>query len=179
MARNLRAKAKEFSNKLAHVKVLAFDVDGILTDGRIWYEGPPVGWNRAYHTRDGHGMKRLMAQGFKVAILTGGDSVSVAERFGHGGKGLGVDFIFSGSEDKMDSFRLLKAHGFEDREVLYMGDELFDLPVLKVCGFSATVPEACGDIKNHVDYVTETPGGRGAAREVMDLFYFARLEIVK
>ena len=92
MSRNLRAQAQAFASRLAPIKVLAFDVDGILTDGRLWYEGPPVGWNRAFNTRDGHMMRELMGLGYKVGVMTGGESVSIRERFGSGNKGPGGGF---------------------------------------------------------------------------------------
>ena len=73
----------------------------------------------------------------------------------------------------MASYGKVKEMGFLDEEILYMGDEFFDLPVLRACGFSATVPEASGEIRESVDYVTEVRAGQGAAREVMDLFRLA------
>ena len=170
MNRDLKEWAERFSSKLKRIKVLAFDVDGILTNGLIWYGGKEVGWNRFFNTRDGYMMRELMKRGYKVGIMTGGESLSIAERFS---EGLGVDFIFSGNEDKMVFYRQIKKMGFENHDILYMGDEFFDLPVLESCGFSATAPEASVEIKESVDYVTETPAGMGAAREVMDMFRYA------
>ena len=174
MSVDLRQVAQTYAPKLKGIKVLAFDVDGILTDGSIWYTGSEVGWNRPFNTRDGYMMAELMRRGFKVGIMTGGNSRSVFERFGQGGRGLGVDFIFADDEDKQASYEKVKAMGFKDEEILYMGDEFFDLPVLERCGFSATVPEASAEIREAVDYVTWCSAGRGAAREVMDIFRYAQ-----
>ena len=170
---DLREKAKCFSHKLQKIKTLAFDVDGVLTDGSIYYNGKEVGWNRAFHARDGYMMQELMRRGYRVGIMTGGNSRSIYERFGKRDKGLGLDFIFADNEDKLASYEKIKDMGFRDDEILYMGDEFFDLPVLKKCGFSATVPEASLEILEAVDYVTSRPSGRGAAREVMDIFRYA------
>ena len=167
---DLREVARIFEKKLRKIKVLAFDVDGILTTGHIRFEGEEMGWNRSTHTRDGYMFKELMRQGFKVGVITGGDSPSVIKRFK---ENLKLDFVYSGNEDKRQSYKKLKDQGHSDEEILYMGDEFFDLPLLKRCGFSATVPEASVEICEKVNYVTELSGGMGAAREVMDLFRYA------
>ena len=171
--RDLREIANHFKEKLQKIKVLAFDVDGVLTNGQLIFFGGEVGWNRSFHTRDGYMMKELIRQGYKVGVITGGDSRGVFERFGKDGKGLGLDFIFAGDEDKRASYKKVKELGFTDEQILYVGDEFFDLPVLKECGFSVTVPEASHEVKESVDYVTQTAGGMGAAREVMDIFRYA------
>ena len=170
---DLREKAKLFSHKLQKIKVLAFDVDGILTDGSVHYDGQEIGWSRSFNTRDGYMMQELMRRGHKVGVMTGGNSRSIYERFGDRNKGLNLDFIFADSENKLASYAKIKDMGFRDDEILYMGDEFFDLPVLEKCGFSATVPEASLEILEAVDHVTSKPAGRGAAREVMDIFRYA------
>ena len=170
---NLEDTAKTFSSKLKNIKVLAFDVDGILTNGLIWYGGKDVGWNRCFNVRDGHMMKEMMKQGYKVGVITGGNSQSIYRRFGKESDGLNLDFIFAGSEDKRQHYETIKQWGFTDEEILYMGDEFFDLPILKNCGFSATVAQASNEIRKAVDYVTQTPAGLGAAREVMDMLHYA------
>ncbi len=172
MFENFEDTAKKFSSKLKNIKVLAFDVDGILTNGLIWYEGKNIGWNRCFNVRDGHMMREMMKLGYKVGVITGGNSQSIYRRFGKEPGGLNVDFIFAGSEDKKQYYEKIKQWGFADQEILYMGDEYFDLPILKSCGLSATVPQASREIRKAVDYVTKTPAGQGAAREVMDMLYY-------
>ncbi|MBC96614.1 MAG: hypothetical protein CME63_02625 [Halobacteriovoraceae bacterium] len=167
---DLKLKSQEFKDKLSKIKVCAFDVDGILTDGRVWWGGEEVGWNRYFNIRDGYGMKVLQRAGYKVGVITGGNSSGLRKRFK---ENLGLDFIYQGSEDKRTAFLELMDEGFKAEEILYMGDEHFDMPLLKKAGFSATVPEACVDVKEVVDYVTQIEGGRGAAREVIDLLRYA------
>lgn len=167
----LRERSKPFHTKLAKIKLALFDVDGVLTDGRLYWAGEEVGFNRFFHARDGYGLKILQEAGIRVGIITGGDSVGVEKRF----KGLGIEFLYMGNEDKRSSFeKILAIVGCDKSEVLYMGDEFFDLPILKQVGFSATVPEASIEIQERVDYVTDVAAGMGAAREVIDMLRFAR-----
>lgn len=170
-ALDLREVCKQFESKLKKIKVALFDVDGILTDGRIFWGSNEVGFNRFFQTRDGYGFKVLMRANLKVGIITGGDSIGVAKRF----EGLGVDYIYKGNEDKRAAFdEILERANVTEEEVLYMGDEFFDLPLLKRAGFAATVPEASIEIRESVDYVTHFSGGRGCAREVIDLLRHAQ-----
>src|SRR5690606_18652867 len=119
-----------------------------------------VGWNRRTHTADGYMMRFLMSAGFKVGVITGGNSLSVHKRFG---ENLGLDFLHAGKDDKRSGFEQVLKMGFKPEEVLYMGDEFIDWPLLKRAGFSATVPDASIEIRESVDYVTERLGGMGAA----------------
>lgn len=168
---NLKEIAKQHESKLKHIKVLAFDLDGILTDAHVWWASEEVGFNRNFNIYDGYGMKLLMKAGLKVGVITGGNSVSVQKRV----EQLGLDFCYAGNEDKREAFLdLLKRYSVEAHEVLYMGDELFDLPLLKKAGFSATVPNTSDEVKEAVDYVTQRKSGEGCAREVMDLLRYAQ-----
>jgi 3-deoxy-D-manno-octulosonate 8-phosphate phosphatase (KDO 8-P phosphatase) len=168
---SLRETAKKFESKLKKIKVVAFDLDGILTDGHLWWNGEEVGWNRAFYIYDGYGMKLLMKAGIKVGVITGGDSVSVKKRVDL----LKLDFLFQGSEDKRQAFtELLKKYNVAADEVLYMGDELFDIPLLRKAGFSATVPNTGEEVKAVVDYVTKKESGKGCAREVIDILRYAQ-----
>ena len=167
---NLPAISKRFK-QLKSIKVCLFDVDGVLTDGRLFYTGKEVGFNRFFHTQDGYGMKILQEAGLKVGIITGGNSLGVHKRF----KSLGVDYFYAGSSDKRKFYReVLKSSGVEDKNIMYIGDEFFDLPILKRVGFSCTVPHASYEIRKSVDYVTVRSAGMGAAREVIDLIRHAQ-----
>ncbi len=168
--RNLREESKKFTDKLKKIKCLAFDVDGILTNGQVMWDGEELGWNRATNTADGFMLRYLMSAGFTVGVITGGDSLSVHKRFG---ENLGLSFVHSGNDDKRAHFQKVLDLGFQKEEVLFMGDEFIDLSILEIAGFSATVPEASIEIREAVDYVTERHGGMGAAREVMDLLRHA------
>jgi len=165
----LREIAQKFKHKLEKIKVLAFDIDGVLTDGTICYDGAEMGWNRTFYVQDGYGLKMMMQAGFKIAIISGGSSVAVKERFE---KLLPVDYFFVGNEDKRQAYNTILNDGFTDQEILYIGDEFFDLPLLKRAGFSATTPEASLEIQEAVDYVTVRSAGRGCAREIIDMLRY-------
>lgn len=168
---SLRETSKKFEAKLKKIKVACFDLDGILTDSHVWWASEEVGFNRTFCIYDGYGMKVLMKAGLKVGVITGGNSVSVQKRT----EQLGLDFCYAGNEDKRDAFLdLLKRYNVTADEVLYMGDELFDMPLLRKAGFSATVPNACEEVREMVDYVTIKESGRGCAREVIDLLRYAQ-----
>lgn len=163
---NLREMAKIHHEKLSKIKVCLFDVDGILTNGKIFWASEEVGFNRQFHTHDGYGLKMLMRAGLKVGIITGGDSIGVRKRF----EGLGVNFLYMGDEDKRSSYdKILKEANVTDEECLYMGDEFFDLPILKRVGFSATVPNASVEVRESVDYITNRSSGDACVREVIDI----------
>jgi len=168
---SLRDASKIFEKKLKKIKVLAFDLDGILTNATVWWASEEVGFNRTFNIYDGYGMKLLMSAGLKVGVITGGNSVSVAKRTNQ----LGLDFCYAGNEDKREAYRdILKKYSVTPDEVLYMGDELFDIPLLKASGFSATVPNTTDEVKDIVDYVTTRRSGEGCAREVIDLVRYAQ-----
>lgn len=168
---NLREVAKKHQDKLRKIKVCAFDLDGILTDSHVWWASEEVGFNRTFCIYDGYGMKLLMKAGLKVGVITGGNSVSVTKRVDQ----LGLDFSYVGNEDKRQGFLdLLTRYNVKADEVLYMGDELFDLPLLKKAGFSATVPNCSQEVQDAVDYVTVRESGKGCAREVIDLVRYAQ-----
>ncbi len=168
---SLKETAKVFEQKLKKIKVVAFDLDGILTDAHVWWASEEVGFNRTFCIYDGYGMKLLMKAGLKVGVITGGNSVSVTKRIDQ----LGLDFCYAGNEDKRAAFTdLLTKYNVDASEVLYMGDEIFDIPLLKKAGFSATVPNTCEEVIEIVDYVTTRESGRGCAREVIDLVRYAQ-----
>lgn len=172
----LKDYASSFEKKLKKIKVCAFDIDGILTNGGISWEGEDVGFNRITHALDGHGLKILMEAGLKVGVISGGDSIGVRKRFI---ENLKLDFVFLGNEDKRESYKKILAMGFKDEEILYMGDEFIDLPLLKRAGFSATVPNASLEIQEAVDYITMREAGDGCAREVIDILRYAQKLPVK
>lgn len=168
---DFRGLAKKHEAKLKKIKVACFDLDGILTDAKVQYDGAELGFNRSFCVYDGYGMKLMMKAGLKVGVITGGNSVSVQKRV----EQLGLDFCYAGNEDKREAFKdLIKRYSVKPDEILYMGDELFDLPLLKASGFSATVPSACIEVLEGVDYITTRRSGEGCAREVIDLLRFAQ-----
>jgi len=150
---------------LNRIKLLLLDVDGVMTDGRIIYLNDG-GEAKAFDVKDGHGLKLIQRAGIKVGIITGRQSDIVARRAAE----LGIELVYQGAKDKMQPFmEILEKLGLKASEVAYVGDDLVDLPVMRLVGFSATVADASDDIKSYVDLVTSRPGGRGAVREVCDL----------
>lgn len=168
---DLKEVAKYFEKKLLKIKCCAFDIDGILTTGHIRFDGEEMGFNRSFHTSDGYGLKVLKAAGLYVGVISGGDSLGIKKRFS---ENLKLDFTYFGDEDKRHAYLKLLDNGFKDEEILYMGDEFFDLPLLKRAGFSATVPSSSEEIREAVDYITYRDSGQGCAREVIDILRYAQ-----
>ena len=160
---------KNLKPKIEKIKCVLLDVDGVLTDGRVVYMGEEVGWNRFFNVYDGHGLKLLKQNNFFLGIISGGDSLGLYQRFQHN-LGLDPEMLYFGNEEKLGAYEQIKTrHSLDDEEICYMGDELFDIPLLEKVGFSATVPESSFIVQNKVDYITKKGGGKGAAREVIDL----------
>ena len=151
--------------RLARIRLLLLDVDGVMTDGRIIYDDRG-GETKAFDVRDGHGLKLLQRAGIRVGIITGRQSPVVDRRAGE----LGIDLVYQGAKDKLVPFAdILAKTGLPDDAVAYVGDDLPDLPVLRRVGFAAAVPDARTELKPYVHYVTGAAGGRGAVREICDL----------
>jgi 3-deoxy-D-manno-octulosonate 8-phosphate phosphatase (KDO 8-P phosphatase) len=149
---------------------MAFDVDGVLTDGVLWY-GPEGEMLKAFFTLDGHGLKMLAASGVQTAIISGRDSRAVARRAGE----LGVAHVLQGVDDKGPVFRdLLARLGLAAGEAGYMGDDVVDLPVLGRCGLACAPPQAHPRVLRRAHYVSAAAAGRGAAREVCELLMRAQ-----
>jgi 3-deoxy-D-manno-octulosonate 8-phosphate phosphatase (KDO 8-P phosphatase) len=154
----------DLQSRLKKVKLLILDVDGVMTDGRLfWLDGH--GWTRHFHIKDGYGLKVLMKCGIQVAIISGGDSLDVRKRM----EFLKIPHVFLGDEDKIKALeKIIESTGLTADEMAFMGDDLFDIPVIERVGFSATVPHAVDQVKSRAHYITESAGGWGAVREVAD-----------
>jgi 3-deoxy-D-manno-octulosonate 8-phosphate phosphatase (KDO 8-P phosphatase) len=151
--------------KINSIKMLVLDVDGILTDCRLWMDSNGE-WKRVYSVRDGVGIKALIESGYKLAVITGAKAEDVRARI----KMLGIHYLFEGALDKKPSFeQLQKESGIRPTEMAYMGDDHFDLPILTAVQFAATVPDAMENVLSAVDYVTRRPAGNGAVREICDI----------
>ncbi len=156
---------EELKERVSKLTLMIFDIDGTLTDGRIFWV-PNSGWTQLYSVRDGMGIKRLQEAGLEVAAISGGDSLSAQMRM----QSLGIKHVTFGSHDKVAHFeRLLKQLNVTAERCGYMGDETVDLPLLKAVGFSAAPPEAPEEVRAAVHYVAQKPAGHGAAREVCEL----------
>jgi 3-deoxy-D-manno-octulosonate 8-phosphate phosphatase (KDO 8-P phosphatase) len=161
----LRPISDELRDRLNAIRLLCLDVDGVLTDGHLyWTEGN--GWSQRFSVRDGYGIKLLQDLGVEICILSGGDVRSARAR----AESLGIKRAYFGICDKVAVFRdVAGSLGIAPSESAFIGDELVDIPLLKLVGFSATVPEAVDEVLAAVQYVTRRPGGDGAVRELCDL----------
>ena len=156
--------------RAARVRLLVFDVDGVLTDGRLLIGDNGVEY-KAFHSRDGHGMKLLKDTGVELAVITGRRSRLVAERMAS----LGITHVHQGSTEKLPVFdELLAELGLEPVATAYVGDDVMDLPVMARAGLAVAVADAHPLVREHAHWCTPSPGGRGAAREVCDLIMSAQ-----
>ena len=158
------------TDKAARVVLMGFDVDGVLTDGTLYFssQGDEM---KAFSSLDGHGIKMLQRAGVEVAIISGRSSRALELR----ARNLGVKELHMGVEDKRTLMATLAARrGIELTQTGYMGDDVVDLPILRASGFSAAVADAHDEVLARVDYVASKGGGRGAVREVCDLILRAQ-----
>jgi 3-deoxy-D-manno-octulosonate 8-phosphate phosphatase (KDO 8-P phosphatase) len=155
---------KNFKEQLHKVKAFAFDVDGVLTDGIVLIH-PSGELLRTSSTRDGYAVHKAVQQGFPVAIISGGKSESVRERF----NGIGVTDIYLGVSDKveaMEDFRF--KYGLELSEILFMGDDLPDYEVMQRVGFPTCPADAAPEIMGISVYISAYNGGKGCVRDVIE-----------
>jgi len=152
------------------VRLLALDVDGVLTDGRLYYDqaGNEL---KAFCTRDGFGIKALQRFGIGVALITGRSSAIVDRR----AQELGISWVYQGALNKLEPLNdVVEKAGLLEEQVCYAGDDWLDLPVLERVGLSVTVADADPVVKSRVHWVTEHAGGMGAVREICDLILVAQ-----
>ncbi|MDC6478410.1 HAD-IIIA family hydrolase [Flavobacteriaceae bacterium] len=157
-------KMKNYKTLLPNIKTFIFDVDGVLTDGKILItnEGELL---RSFDTKDGYAMKCALVQGYKIAIITGGRNQGVEERF----KELGVYDIFMGAHYKLDAFQdLLDNYDLDPETILYIGDDVPDIPVMEKVGLGCCPADAVSDVKAMADYVSHKNGGEGCVRELIE-----------
>lgn len=152
------------------IKLFICDVDGVFSDGRI-YLGNNQEEFKAFHTRDGYGVKALINSGVPVAIITGRQSTIVEQRM----TSLNIADIYQGQENKTTAFeQLLSKYNLSPKQAAYIGDDLGDWPVLSNVGLSICVKDAHPWLRKHCHYTTQLPGGFGAVREVCDLLQIAQ-----
>ncbi len=149
---------------MKQVKMLICDVDGVMTDGTIWLDTDRQ-WKRVFSVYDGVGMKLLMEKGYKVGVITGGKSEDVKTRM----EFLGVPYFYDGVGDKVPSFEdILKKTGLKASEIMYIGDEIYDVPLIERVGVGVSVPNGVHEAKSKAKYITRAAGGTGAVREIID-----------
>lgn len=147
------------------IKILIFDVDGVLTDGKIYISesGEEI---KCFFVHDGAGIRIAKKLGMKVGFISARRSLASKLR----AQDLDIDFYIEGCKDKLGAVKpLLESYNLSFKNVFYMGDDIVDIELLKVAGFSATVPEASEYVKNFAQFVTDKNGGNGAVREICDI----------
>lgn len=172
--RNPKKTAKRLSAaaraRAKRVRLIVMDVDGVLTDGRLFY-GVGAGDVKAFHALDGHGIKMAQRAGLLTAIISGRKSEAVAER----ARELQVSEVHQRSLNKLEAYEeILARHGLTDEQVACIGDDLVDIPLLLRAGLAVAVPNGDDEVKRRAHYVTRRAGGEGAVREVIDLILEAR-----
>lgn len=155
---------------LAAVELVAFDVDGVFTDGRLYFSDAGSE-TKTFHTHDGFGIRRLLAAGVAVAVISGRSSSAVERRM----QELGVDHVIQGCRDKVAALdALCESLGLQPRQCAFVGDDVPDLPLLRHVGTSIAVANAVDAVRSECDYQTTAPGGFGAVREVCELVLAAK-----
>lgn len=156
--------------RAAKVKLLICDIDGVFSDGRI-YLGNQGEELKAFHTKDGFGIKSLINSGVQVAVITGRKSKIVEDRM----TSLTVQHIYQGQEDKLIAFAKLKETlALENDQIAYIGDDSPDLPVMNLVGFAVATQDAHPLVKQTAHYTTQMLGGFGAVRELTDLIMLSQ-----
>jgi len=160
----------DIRERAAKIKLVIFDVDGVLTDGTFFLDGEGREY-KAFHARDGLGLNLLRQTGVEVAVISGRTSASVSQRMA----GLGIGHVFQGQQDKLSAFEALREElGLEPAQIAHVGDDLPDLPLLRRVGLAVAVADAHPAVLPFAHWVTDRPGGAGAAREVCDLIMEAQ-----
>lgn len=164
---------KETLIRARKVKLLLLDVDGVLTDGTIFY-GPDGGESKGFNTQDGFGLRMLQDAGVEVGLITARKSVAVARRAAD----LGFAHLYQGRSDKARVYlEILQKTDLHNRQTAYMGDDLLDLPLLLQVGCSFAPANAVPEVQQRVHYVAGHSGGRGAVREICDLLLEAHAKL--
>ena len=157
-------------SRLKLIRLVAFDVDGVMTDGGLYYSDSGEEFKR-FNSLDGHGIKMLKASGVEIAIITGRTSRCVEAR----AKNLGIVHVYQGVENKLKAMLdLLDKLKLTRDAAAYMGDDVVDLTVMRHVGLSLCVPESPQLVREHSSYVTQRSGGHGAIREVCELIMSAQ-----
>jgi len=163
---------KDIEAKARGIRLLVLDVDGILTDGRIYYgnDGEEL---KAFNIKDGLGIKLLQRAGIEVAIITGRKSEIVARR----ARELGISTVTQGREDKLEALlELCRSRELSVDQCAYMGDDLPDLGAVIACGLGLTAADGCRPVREAADWISEVNGGRGAVRDACEFILAARGE---
>ena len=153
-----------YKTKLPNITTFVFDVDGVLTDGTVILDssGEMI---RTMHTKDGYALQHAVKKGFEIVIITGGNSPMVKKRL----EGLGIKHVFLGAHHKLPILENhLKEHNIGLDEVLYMGDDIPDIPCLKAVGIATCPNDATVEVRECANYISHIDGGKGCVRDVLE-----------
>ncbi|MGB9562089.1 MAG: KdsC family phosphatase [bacterium] len=156
----------ELAQKVKRVKYILIDVDGVLTDGGIYILDDGTEFMR-FDAKDGMGIMILKSLSYGIGFISGRSNKAVEHR----AQSLGITDLFQGVQDKIIIYEEVKEkYGLKDEEIAYVGDDINDVPVMEKAGFAVTVADSAKEARKCAHYVTRLPGGRGAIRELADLF---------
>lgn len=163
-------REKDLKLRVSALEWILTDVDGVLTDGRLYYGAEGESW-KCFHVKDGLGLKLAQRSGLKVGLLSARGGPALEARATE----LGLDAVIPRREDKGRAFRdFLDEHRVKARRVAYAGDDLVDLPILLSCGLSFAPADAAPEVRDRVDHTLSAPGGCGAVREMVEWILRAR-----
>ncbi len=166
----MKNQVESWKSKLKNIKVFIFDIDGVITDGKV-YVMPGNQLARTINTKDGMALKHAVQKGYKIAFISGGNSESIKDRLAY----LGITDVFLKQDDKLPVFeRYLRENGIEAEETLYMGDDIFDIPVLQKAGLACAPSDAAAEVLQVAEFVSSKKGGEGAVREIIEQVLRAR-----
>ncbi len=153
-----------YKSRLKNIKAFVFDVDGVFTDGSV-YLLPGGNMCRVMNVLDGYAVVKALKNGYLIGVITGGNDEMVKHRVNY----LGITDYYAKSHNKLEDFEHFKAkYDLEDDEILTMGDDIPDIPILQVSGISACPENAVPEVKEVADYISSIPGGKGAVRDVIE-----------
>ena len=153
-----------FLEKIKYIQALIFDVDGVLTDGTVLVTETGE-QHRKFNIKDGYALQLAVKRGYQVIAVSGGRSKGIELRL----RGLGITQVFLGLDSKMETYQnFLRSSGFSADQVLYMGDDIPDLPVMKLAGLAVCPADAVEEIKAVCDYISPKKGGEGCVRDIIE-----------
>jgi 3-deoxy-D-manno-octulosonate 8-phosphate phosphatase (KDO 8-P phosphatase) len=163
-----RNRSSSFADRARRIRLLLMDVDGVLTDGRIYLQSLPDGTAeemKVFHAHDGAGLKLARVAGLRTGVITGRDSAATSRR----AREVDMDFVSQKRAEKLPAYeQILREAGVGDDEVAYIGDDLPDLPILERVGLAIAVENATPEVKRAAHFVTRRRGGEGAVREAIE-----------